>query len=110
MSRGTRRCGCTSRAVPACSRATSISIASTATCAPRIGAIDTKVCPLYLLTGEYDFSCTPDDTLRTARSIAGAEVTVMKECGHFPMSENPAQFRRYILPVLDKIRGMSGNS
>ena len=77
---------------------------------PRVGAIDTKACPLYLLTGEYDFSCTPEDTLRTAKSIAGAEVTVMKECGHFPMSENPAQFRRYILPVLDKIRGMSGNS
>jgi hypothetical protein len=27
----------------------------------------------------------------------------MKEVGHFPMSENPAQFRKYILPVLDKI-------
>ncbi len=32
----------------------------------KVGAIDTKVCPLYLLTGEYDFSCTPEDTLRTA--------------------------------------------
>ena len=32
---GTRRCGCTCRAAPACSRATSISIASTATCARR---------------------------------------------------------------------------
>jgi hypothetical protein len=28
----------------------------------------------------------------------------MKELGHFPMSENPAQFRRYILPVLEKIK------
>jgi hypothetical protein len=28
----------------------------------------------------------------------------MKELGHFPMSENPAQFRRYIMPVLEKIR------
>jgi pimeloyl-ACP methyl ester carboxylesterase len=28
----------------------------------------------------------------------------MPELGHFPMSENPAQFRRFILPVLDKIR------
>ena len=27
----------------------------------------------------------------------------MKELGHFPMSENPARFREYILPVLDKI-------
>ena len=70
----------------------------------RTKAIDTKVCPLYLLTGEYDFSCMPEDTLRTASGIASAEVTVMEELGHFPMSENPAQFRRYIAPVLEKIQ------
>jgi pimeloyl-ACP methyl ester carboxylesterase len=70
----------------------------------RTGAIDTAKCPLYLLTGEYDFSCTPEDTTRTAGAIKGAEITVMKELGHFPMSENPDQFRRYILPVLEKIR------
>ena len=35
---------------------------------------------------------------------AGAKVTVMQQLGHFPMSENPAQFRRYILPILDEIR------
>jgi pimeloyl-ACP methyl ester carboxylesterase len=73
----------------------------------RTGAIDTSVCPLYLLTGEYDFSCTPDDTTRTAMAIKGADVIIMKELGHFPMSENPAQFRRYILPVLEKIRTTS---
>jgi hypothetical protein len=28
----------------------------------------------------------------------------MKEVGHFPMSENPAQFRKYIIPVLEEIR------
>ena len=65
--------------------------------------IDTRTCPLYLLTGEYDFSCTPEDTLRTAKHIPGADVQIMKEVGHFPMSENPAKFREYILPVLDKI-------
>jgi pimeloyl-ACP methyl ester carboxylesterase len=70
----------------------------------KLGGIDASRCPLYLLTGEYDFSCTPEDTLRTASAIPGAKVTVMKEVGHFPMSENPAQFRRYILPVLDEIR------
>jgi pimeloyl-ACP methyl ester carboxylesterase len=70
----------------------------------RVEKIDTAMCPLYLLTGEYDFSCTAEDTLRTARSIPGAEVTIMEKLGHFPMSENPAQFRRYIAPVLDKIR------
>jgi pimeloyl-ACP methyl ester carboxylesterase len=70
----------------------------------RVSQIDTSRCPLYLLTGEYDFSCTPDDTERTAAKIKGARVTVMREIGHFPMSENPAQFRRYILPVLEEIR------
>jgi pimeloyl-ACP methyl ester carboxylesterase len=70
----------------------------------KVGAIDTGVCPLYLLTGEYDFSCTPADTERTAAQIKGAQVTVMRGLGHFPMSENPKQFRSYILPVLEKIR------
>lgn len=65
--------------------------------------IDTANCPLYLLTGEYDFSCSPEDTLRTAQAIPGAKVTIMQELGHFPMSENPAQFRKYIMPVLDDI-------
>lgn len=73
----------------------------------KVGLIDTGACPLYLLTGEYDFSCTPDDTERTAKKIAGAEVMIMRELGHFPMSENPGQFRRYILPVLEKIRAAS---
>jgi pimeloyl-ACP methyl ester carboxylesterase len=70
----------------------------------RVGRIDTSQCPLYLLTGEYDFSCTPEDTRLTAEKIAGASLTVMREIGHFPMSENPAKFREYILPVLDEIR------
>ncbi len=71
-----------------------------------LGRIDTKAAPLFLLTGEYDYSCEPADTLRTAAAIAGAEVKVMKALGHFPMSENPAQFRAYILPVLEKIRAL----
>ena len=69
----------------------------------KVKTIDTKVCPLYLLTGEYDFSCTAEDTLRTAAQIPGVEVQIMKDVGHFPMSEHPAKFREYILPVLEKI-------
>ena len=29
---------------------------------------------------------------------------IMEGLGHFPMSENPARFDEYILPVLDTIR------
>jgi pimeloyl-ACP methyl ester carboxylesterase len=36
------------------------------------------------------------------------KVTVMKELGHFPMSEHPERFRQYILPVLEEIRALKG--
>ena len=65
--------------------------------------IDTGHCPVYLMTGEYDYSCTPEDTLRTAERIPGAEAIIMAGMGHFPMSENPAAFREHFLPVLAKI-------
>jgi pimeloyl-ACP methyl ester carboxylesterase len=70
----------------------------------RIGEIDTKVCPLYCLTGEYDYSASPRDTEAAVARIPGATFTVMKGLGHFPMSENPDAFLGYLRPVLDEIR------
>ena len=70
----------------------------------RIAAIDTSVCPLYMLTGEYDFSCAPEDTKAAAALIDGAQVVIMEGLGHFPMSEDPARFRTYLMPVLEEIR------
>jgi pimeloyl-ACP methyl ester carboxylesterase len=69
----------------------------------RVAGVDARRCPLYLMTGEYDFSCTPEDTQRTAAQIPGARVTIMEELGHFPMCEDPERFRQYLLPVLDEI-------
>ena len=45
----------------------------------KLTGIRTDLCPLYLLTGEYDFSCSPEDTLRTAQAIPGARVTMLNE-------------------------------
>jgi pimeloyl-ACP methyl ester carboxylesterase len=70
---------------------------------PRLSRIDTGVCPLFLLTGEYDYSCTPDDTRALARQIAGARVTIMEGLGHFPVSEDPQRFLVYLRPVLAAI-------
>jgi pimeloyl-ACP methyl ester carboxylesterase len=70
----------------------------------RIGAIDTSVCPLYLLTGEYDYSASPRDTEAVVARVKGARMTVMKGLGHFPMSENPEGFLGYLRPVLEEIR------
>jgi pimeloyl-ACP methyl ester carboxylesterase len=69
----------------------------------RLGAIDTERCPVYMLTGEYDYSCSPEHTREAASRFAGAKVIIMDSLGHFPMSENAAQFRTYLLPVLAEI-------
>jgi pimeloyl-ACP methyl ester carboxylesterase len=69
----------------------------------RVKGIDTSVTPLYLLTGEYDYSCSPQDTLETAAEIEGADVRIMPGLGHFPMSENPQAFIAELLPVLTEI-------
>lgn len=70
---------------------------------PKLGRIDTGVCPVTLLTGDYDYSCTAEDTLATAAAIPGAKATVMHGLGHFPMSEDYATLRQYLLPALDEI-------
>jgi pimeloyl-ACP methyl ester carboxylesterase len=71
----------------------------------RIGEIDTSVCPLYLLTGEYDYSASPRDSQAVAERVKGAKLTIMKGLGHFPMSENPQAFLGYLRPVLQEIHG-----
>ena len=64
--------------------------------------IDTRKCPLHLLTGEFDYSCTPDDSRDLAQMISGAHLKIMPGLGHFPMSEAPEEFIAHLLPVLQK--------
>lgn len=68
----------------------------------RVKNIDTSKCPLWLLTGEYDYSCTPQDTEFLGNHIAGAQWQIMKGMGHFPMSEDPERFIEYLKPVLQQ--------
>ncbi|MEM7429578.1 MAG: alpha/beta hydrolase, partial [Pseudomonadota bacterium] len=70
-----------------------------------IADIDTENCPIFMLTGEYDFSCSPEMSRKTAAAIPGARLQIMKGIGHFPMSENPEAFRGYLLPILEEIQG-----
>jgi len=71
----------------------------------RLDRIDIRRCPLFLLTGEYDYSCTSEAMLEVAR-VTGAPATVMEGLGHFPMSEDHDRFASYLLPVLEKIRAL----
>jgi pimeloyl-ACP methyl ester carboxylesterase len=68
-----------------------------------IRRIDTRVCKVSLLTGEYDYSCTPEMTRQVAAAIPGSRMTIMKGIGHFPMIENYPLFREYLLAELDAI-------
>jgi pimeloyl-ACP methyl ester carboxylesterase len=65
--------------------------------------VDASACPLFLMSGDYDFSCTREDMARTAADISGAELVALAGVGHFPMSENPGLFKQYLTPVLDRI-------
>jgi pimeloyl-ACP methyl ester carboxylesterase len=66
--------------------------------------LDTRKCPLHLLTGEYDLSATPALTAELARMVKATSFQVMDGLGHFPMSENPHEFLTHLLPVLEGLR------
>jgi pimeloyl-ACP methyl ester carboxylesterase len=72
--------------------------------------IDTRQCPVYLLSGDYDTSATPEMGQELADLIGATYFEVMKNMGHFPMSENPDEFRSYLLPVLQAILEQPGTT
>lgn len=71
----------------------------------RVSRIDTNRCPLVLMTGEYDYSCTMEMSEATAAKIPGARFRPMHDIGHFPFAENPALFADYLLSALADIEG-----
>ena len=68
-------------------------------------SIKTDVCSVDILNGEYDWSGQPVFGEQLAEMIPGARYQTMKDLGHFPMSENPELFLKYVRPVLDRISG-----
>ena len=66
----------------------------------RVGRIDTNRVPLFMLTGEYDYSCTVEHSRATAAKIPGVRFQAMPGIGHFPFAENPSLFAEYLLPIL----------
>ncbi|MDF3156096.1 MULTISPECIES: alpha/beta fold hydrolase [Mesorhizobium] len=69
--------------------------------------IDTAKIDLYLLNADYDWSATVEEGRQLASMIPGSKWVHMRDMGHFPMAENPAKFREYIVPILDEIRAKS---
>ncbi|KAK5948665.1 hypothetical protein OHC33_010268 [Knufia fluminis] len=74
----------------------------------RMSSIDTRYCPVYMLTGEYDYSCTTEASAETAAMIEGAEFEAMKGLGHFPLTENPKAVLPYLLKAIERIQEKRG--
>ncbi|MDF1670735.1 MAG: alpha/beta hydrolase [Roseovarius sp.] len=66
----------------------------------RLSEIDTKRCPVIMMTGTYDYLTPPEATEETARNIPGGIYIEMEDIGHFPMSENYPLFREYLREAL----------
>lgn len=67
-------------------------------------AIDTAKVAVHILSGEYDTSGTLELGRAAHEAIPGSTWSMMKDVGHFPMSENPEAFVGYLLPVLESVR------
>ena len=67
-------------------------------------AIDTQKTPVWLFTGDYDYSATPADTLKVANEIPGSIFTELKGFGHFPMVENPEGLMLYLTEPLNILK------
>ncbi|KAF2637300.1 alpha/beta-hydrolase [Massarina eburnea CBS 473.64] len=70
----------------------------------RVASIDTNSCPVFMLTGEYDWSNTPEMSQKTADKIKGAKHKAMPGLGHFPATENPAKFVPHLIEAIDYIQ------
>ena len=69
-------------------------------------AIDTQKVAVHILSGEYDSSGTMELGQAAHAAIPGSTWAGMEGVGHFPMSENPEAFLRYLMQVLEKIRAV----
>jgi pimeloyl-ACP methyl ester carboxylesterase len=65
--------------------------------------IDTSKTQVHVISGDYDWSATPERSRALADAIKGATYTRMEGMGHFPMSEHPEAFKKYLSQLLATI-------
>jgi pimeloyl-ACP methyl ester carboxylesterase len=57
-------------------------------------------CPTLLIAGELDFIGGPAQARPMAAVVPGAHLLVISDCGHSPVIEAPAEYRRAVLEFL----------
>ncbi len=68
----------------------------------RLGVIHTT--PTVIIAGERDFICGAQPAAEIARSIAGSQVVVIPQAGHFAHVEQPAAFEAAVETFAEALR------
>jgi pimeloyl-ACP methyl ester carboxylesterase len=58
-------------------------------------------CPVLVINGEFDATCTPEQGERMAEAL-GTELTVLPGSGHLPMFEDPVALAALVSPHLER--------
>ena len=69
----------------------------------RVDRIDGSKIPIYMFSGEFDFTCPPQHVEDSARAIGDVNYEMLEGLGHFPMSENYDIFRPKLIRTLEEI-------
>ncbi|NTV99074.1 MAG: alpha/beta hydrolase [Chlorobiaceae bacterium] len=60
--------------------------------------------PVLVMTGEHDVMVRKAESLRLARELPSANLSVFADCGHLPQEEKPEEFIAALKEFLHKIR------
>lgn len=59
--------------------------------------------PVLVMTGEHDVMVKKAESLRLARELPSARLSVVEECGHLPQEEKPEEFLAAVIEFLGSV-------
>jgi pimeloyl-ACP methyl ester carboxylesterase len=68
------------------------------------GRLANLTMPVLVVTGDDDRIVPPEQSIQLSREIPGAELAVLKDCGHVPQEECPDQFMTSIQAFLEDVK------
>ena len=74
----------------------------------RAERIDASKVPIYMYSGEFDFTCPPEHVEKSAKAIGEVNYEMLEGLGHFPMSENYDIFRPTLVQTLEDSVNITG--
>ena len=75
--------------------------------AKEVVQVEVPAFQFLMIDGEGDPNTSPKETQALADLVKGSKFWPMKDLGHFPVTENYSEFRKYLLPILEDIQQRS---